>query len=97
MGRTAGPVQSVHATEPVTDLYLPATHCVHAPPLGPVDPALQVQSDALSLASRASEFAAQSVQAAEPATDLYLPNTHCVHTPPSGPVYPALQVQSDAL
>ena len=28
--------QSVHAVEPVTSLYFPATHAAHGPPLGPV-------------------------------------------------------------
>ncbi len=35
--------QSMHASDPVEALYLPATHAVHVPPSGPVDPALQVQ------------------------------------------------------
>jgi len=36
--------QEVHAAAPVAILYFPATHPVHAPPLGPVYPELQVQA-----------------------------------------------------
>ena len=36
--------QSVHAAEPLAILYLPATHPVHTPPSGPVDPALHEQA-----------------------------------------------------
>jgi ABC-type cobalt transport system substrate-binding protein len=35
--------QSVHAAAPVDVLYFPATHAVHVPPSGPVEPVLQVQ------------------------------------------------------
>ena len=35
--------QSVQTADPVDVLYLPATHAVHGPPFGPVDPVLQVQ------------------------------------------------------
>ena len=31
-------------TDPVDDLYFPATHDMHGPPFGPVDPRLQVQA-----------------------------------------------------
>jgi hypothetical protein len=44
--------QSVHADEPdVASLYLPASHAVHVPPLGPVYPALHAQSSLVSLAA----------------------------------------------
>ena len=33
-----------HEAAPVTALYLPATHCVHVPPSGPVEPASQVHA-----------------------------------------------------
>jgi len=36
--------QTVHAAEPATGLYLPATHGVHAAPSGPVDPVSHTQS-----------------------------------------------------
>jgi hypothetical protein len=35
--------QSVHAALSVKTLYLPVTQAVHVPPLGPVNPTLQVQ------------------------------------------------------
>jgi hypothetical protein len=35
--------QSEHVAAPVDVLYFPATHRLHGPPSGPVDPALQVQ------------------------------------------------------
>ena len=35
--------QFVHVAVPVTDLYVPATHKEHGPPLGPVAPILQTQ------------------------------------------------------
>ena len=41
--------QSLHDPAPVDDLYLPDVHCEHVPPLGPVKPALHVQSDTASL------------------------------------------------
>ena len=33
-----------HEAAPVTALYLPATHCVHVPPSGPVEPTSQVHA-----------------------------------------------------
>jgi hypothetical protein len=36
--------QSEQVAVPVNVLYLPATHAVHVPPSGPVDPALQVHA-----------------------------------------------------
>jgi hypothetical protein len=41
----------VHAAGPVAFLYLPASHAVHVPPLGPVYPALHAQSPLASLAA----------------------------------------------
>jgi hypothetical protein len=38
--------QSVHESEPITSLYFPAVHGVHAPPFGPVYPGLHRQLDA---------------------------------------------------
>ena len=42
---------AVHAAGPVAFLYLPASHAVHVPPLGPVYPALHAQSPLASLAA----------------------------------------------
>ena len=41
--------QSLHDPAPDTALYVPAPHAVHVPPLGPVKPALHVQSVEASL------------------------------------------------
>jgi hypothetical protein len=43
--------QSVHAALPLLVLYFPATHAVHGPPFGPVEPALHVQEETAELAS----------------------------------------------
>jgi hypothetical protein len=51
-----------HVTVPaVTDWYLPATHAVHGPPVGPGKPALQVQLDKAALPADELEFVGQSV------------------------------------
>ena len=41
--------QLLHDPAPDTALYVPAAHAVHVPPLGPVKPALHVQSEEASL------------------------------------------------
>jgi len=48
-------MQLLHAASPISDLYLPATHNMHAVPSGPVDPVLHVQSVCSSLAAGAFE------------------------------------------
>ena len=35
--------QSLHRVDPTVALYFPVTHCEQGPPLGPVDPVLQLQ------------------------------------------------------
>jgi hypothetical protein len=42
---------AVHAPAPGASLYLPASHAVHVPPLGPVYPVLHAQSPLASLAA----------------------------------------------
>ena len=54
--------QSMHAASPVSALNLPATYPTHGPPLGPVNPALQAQSEDESLPSGAFELAVQLEQ-----------------------------------
>ena len=51
--------QSVHATAPVDDLYVPATHAAHGPPFGPVHPEVQVQLVKAALPAGALEFGRQ--------------------------------------
>ncbi len=53
--------QSVQAAHPAASLYLPATHCVHVPPAGPEDPALQVQLVWAGLPAVESESDGQEV------------------------------------
>ena len=85
--------QSEQVAVPVNVLYFPASHAVHVPPSGPVDPALHVHAVKEVLPTGALEFAGQSVQAANPFTALYCPATHAAQGPPFGPVDPALQLQ----
>jgi hypothetical protein len=40
-----------HAAGPGESLYLPSSHAVHVPPLGPVYPAMHAQSPVASLAA----------------------------------------------
>jgi hypothetical protein len=48
--------QLVHAADPLTFLYCPATQAVHVPPFAPVNPALQVQAALAELETGAFEF-----------------------------------------
>ncbi len=52
---------------PVSIRYLPASHAVHGPPLGPDQPALQVQSDKDILCADELESVGQLLQSADPA------------------------------
>jgi len=95
---------SAQAAEPGELLYLPAPHASHAPPSGPVYPALHWH---LALPAALPEKAGhavhpvepgdalyvpsqQPVHSLEPGESLYLPAPHATHAPPSGPEYPAL-------
>jgi hypothetical protein len=79
--------QSVHATDPATALYFPATHATHAPQFGPVNPGLQTQaSTAVCAVHACPEFVAQSAHSALPAAALYFEAAHAKHGPPSCPV-----------
>jgi hypothetical protein len=49
--------QSMHADEPVADLYFPGTHAAHSDPFAPVYPALQMQSVKLVALESEYEFA----------------------------------------
>jgi hypothetical protein len=73
--------QSVHASGPATPLYVPARHLVQGPPLGPDDPALQVQSACSSLAAGALEFGGHVWHTSDvaPTTIEYLPSKQLVH------------------
>jgi len=85
---------AVHAPAPGESLYLPVSHTLHVPPLGPVYPALHSQSSRASLAAGDVELPGHVEHAAGPGESLYLPSSHAVHVPPLGPVYPAMHAQS---
>jgi hypothetical protein len=79
---------ALHAAAPVDALNHPATHGVHAPPLGPEEPALQMQlvkAELPTLPSDVLEFAGQAMHCSDPVNSLYDPASHTVHACPSGP------------
>jgi len=80
-GEYLPPWHKVHAAEPLTSLYDPATHAVHVPPSRPVYPILHVQSVTSSLPrpEYASEgHARQAAFDVSPVPDEYLPPWHKV-------------------
>ena len=69
--------------EPVIAVYLPASHAVHVPPSGPVDPALQMQLVTTALPAGELEFGGQSmhVELAEAPTAVeYVPAAQSLQT-----------------
>ena len=73
--------QSVQVASPVPALYLPAPHSAHVPPLGPVKPALQMQSEEVLLPAGAFELAGHTehvLSATAAAAPEYLPAPHSV-------------------
>jgi hypothetical protein len=71
----------------VVILYVPATHAVHVPPLGPVKPALQVQAVRAALASGELELVGhprQVVSTVAPTVVEYVPTAQLRHR--DGPV-----------
>jgi hypothetical protein len=85
--------QSLHAPTPAETLYVPGTHCVHASPAGPQEPALQVQFVLVELPSGEweNQLVRQSMHSDGPVKSLYLPAMHGAHV---GPEYPALHLQA---
>ncbi len=80
----------LHPADPVDALNHPATHGVHASPLGPEEPALQMQlvkAELPTLPSGVLEFAGQAMHCSAPVDSLYDPASHAVHVcpSPSGP------------
>jgi len=100
--------QSLHASEPGADLYVPAAHALHES-AGPLKPALhshatlplaELASPAHALQATAAELeenvpAAHSTQAPGPESDLNVPAAHAEQDS-CAPVYPALQTHSYA-
>jgi hypothetical protein len=68
--------QATHAADPVTFLYVPATHATHTSPVFAVYPALQRQS---ALAASDMLFAGHTRHADVPAMRLYVPAGHGWH------------------
>jgi len=76
-------VHDAHGSTPGAVLYLPATHAVHVPPLGPLHPLLQVQlvEAELPLGELAFDGQALHVAVADAPTAVeYVPAVHCMHT-----------------
>jgi len=75
--------QSVHASLPLPALNLPAAQSTHAPPSGPVEPALQTHAVAAALPAREAELAGHAwhvASAVAPAASEYLPASQSVHS-----------------
>jgi hypothetical protein len=91
--------QFVHASDPVKDLYFPATHAAHGPPFGPVHPELQVlQFVKAELPAGELEFDVQllHVELAEAPTAVeYVPAPQFVHAadPVDDLYFPATQAE----
>jgi hypothetical protein len=73
--------QLVQSAVPVAVLYLPATQLLHAPPFGPVVPALQMQLATAALPIGEYELVGQlpHVSDAAPPVVEYFPATQSVH------------------
>jgi len=78
-----------HADDPLVALYPPALHAPHAPPSGPVYPALQRHSDSEVLPSGDVESAGQlpehAAMVGTPTSVPYVPAGQSVQGPPSLP------------
>jgi hypothetical protein len=88
--------QSMHASLPVLILYFPEAQAEHAPPFGPVDPALHLQAVSAELVLGEVEFGGHARQVAAvvaPTVVEYLATPHRAHnTVPSVLLYvPAVQ------
>ena len=78
-GEYLPPWHKVHAAEPLTSLYDPATHAEHDPPSGPVCPMLQMQSEMVELPTPEKLKEGQIVHVAadvSPISAEYLPSGH---------------------
>ena len=75
----------MHWAAPVDALNHPATHGAHAPPLGPEEPALQMQLVKAELRADEWEFVGQAMHCCGPVDALYFPASHGAHVLPSGP------------
>ena len=76
---------STHDAEPGRSLNVPAAHAKQGPPLGPVNPALQLQLLSEKLPAEDEEFGAHTLHTLEPAMGANLPTMHAMHTPCPNP------------
>ena len=93
--------QLLHSSFPGGILYLPATHSVHGPPSGPVDPALQVHAVEIEPPGGASERAGQATHTfvTAPTASEYVPVPQSLHSAlPDASLYlPAAQFKHVSL
>lgn len=66
--------QLVHGADPARALYFPGTHNAHAPPLGPVVPALHAQAVAAALPAAELEFVGHGAHVRESCAPVYTEN-----------------------
>lgn len=78
-GEKVPAVQSVHDALPIVFLNEPAPHCVHAPPFGPVNPALHEQLLESVLPIGLMAFTGQLAHEETPVMSLYVPAAHKTH------------------
>ena len=79
-GGESDPVGHVtHPPSPLPSLYLPAAHASHAPPSGPVKPAMHLHSVTLALPSPETEFDGHAAHAL-PSSIEYVLIGQVVHT-----------------
>ena len=93
-GESEFAVQFEQTAAPTASLNLPAAHARHVPPLGPVNPALQMQALLPVLPEAESEFDVQFEQSASPISFLYWPVEQDVQDEPSGPENPLSHLQA---
>ena len=96
---TGACVAATHASDPDTSLNFPAAQCVQGPPLGPVEPGLQVQTalpvgalefvghivHAVAPTAPEYELTAQATQGPAPVAFLNFPTSQGVQIPPITP------------
>ena len=82
-GDVESPGHAVQDPPPDASLYVPASHAVHGPPLGPVYPAMHSQSPLASLPAGDVELAGHAVHEREIGVYWYLFSNHytrkCIH------------------
>ena len=77
----------LHPDVPPAELYLPAVHSTHGPPMGPVEPAAHWSEHETDDVLPGGEVLpkSHSMHKSSPEVVLYLPDTHMSHAPPFWP------------